>query len=278
MSGAVVRPVDERPSWSLVIGRSVTVTLVTAVALWLLAGILPGFTIDRPRDALLAGFVIGLLNAVVWPALAFVVVPISVLTLGLGAIVLDALAVFLLLDLLPGVELSDFWTSVAVVIGLAAITTLVSWALALDDDSWFDHMAANRARRRRRQATVTDVPGVVFVQLDGLARAVLERALALRRRPDTAPVAARRLPPARRVGDGLVVADRRQPVRHPPRLRRRHAGVPMARQDRRTPSSCPTIRSRRCGSSSSTPTAMDCWPTTDRATGTSSPATPGAPC
>ena len=50
-----------------------------------------GFSIDRPRDALLAGFVVGMLNAVVWPALAFLVVPLSVLTLGLGAIVLDAL-------------------------------------------------------------------------------------------------------------------------------------------------------------------------------------------
>ena len=70
--------------------RTVVVTVVTALALWLLAAILPGFSIDSFWDALLAGFVVGVANAVVWPALAFLVVPLSVLTLGLGAIVLNA--------------------------------------------------------------------------------------------------------------------------------------------------------------------------------------------
>ena len=49
--------------------------------------------------------------------------------------------------------------------------------LAVDDDSWFDQRTASRASRRAGTATVTDVPGVVFVQLDGVARVVLERAL-----------------------------------------------------------------------------------------------------
>ena len=66
--------------------RSAVVVVFTAVSLWFLAAILPGFEIDRAADALLAGFVVGVLNAVVWPALASLVVPLSVLTLGIGAI------------------------------------------------------------------------------------------------------------------------------------------------------------------------------------------------
>ena len=157
--------------------RGVVVTLVTAVTLWILALLLDGFSIDRPRDALLAGFVVGIVGAVVWPALAFVVVPISVLTLGLGAIVLEALVVALVLDVLPGVHLDGFWTAIVITVGLAIVTTLVSTLLALDDDAWFDQRTASRARRRAGAATVTDVPGIVFVQLDGVARVVLERAL-----------------------------------------------------------------------------------------------------
>jgi uncharacterized membrane protein YvlD (DUF360 family) len=159
------------------VSRGAVVTIVTAAALWLLAAVLPGFSIDRPRDALLAGLVVGLVGAVVWPALAFIVVPISVLTLGLGAIVLEALVVALILDALPGVHLDGFWTAIAVALGLAAATTLVSTLLALDDDGWFDQRTARRAQRRAGAANVTDVPGVVFVQLDGVARVVLERAL-----------------------------------------------------------------------------------------------------
>jgi uncharacterized membrane protein YvlD (DUF360 family) len=173
----VVRPASERPSWRQVVRRGTIVTLVAAVALWLAAWALPGFTIDRPVDALLAGLVIGVVNSVVWPALAVVVVPVSVLTLGLGAIAIDAIVVSWLLDLLPGVELDGFWTAVAVVVWLALVTTVVTSLTSLDDDAWFDQTIARRAKRRHGASIVTDVPGVVFVQLDGVSRRVLERAL-----------------------------------------------------------------------------------------------------
>ena len=55
-------------------------------------------------------------------------------------------------------------------IGLAGVTTLVSSTLALDDDLWLDQMVLRRTRRRAGSATATDVPGFVFVQIDGLAR------------------------------------------------------------------------------------------------------------
>jgi uncharacterized membrane protein YvlD (DUF360 family) len=166
-----------RPSLTQAIGRGAFVTIGTAVTLWVLAALLDGFAIDRPRDALLAGLVAGAVGAIVWPALSFLVVPVSVLTLGLGAIALEALLVGWVLDLLPGVHLEGFWTAVVVVLGLAVVATLVNSLLALDDDDWFDRDTARRARRRAGVATVTDVPGVVFVQLDGVARIVLDRAL-----------------------------------------------------------------------------------------------------
>jgi uncharacterized membrane protein YvlD (DUF360 family) len=172
-----IRPPLERPSWQTVVGRTVAITVVTAVALWLLAAIIPGFSIDSPAEALLAGFVIGIGNAVVWPALAFLVVPLSVVTLGLGAIILNAAFVFLLLDLLPGVHIDGFWPALAVVIGLVIVTTALSSLLAIDDNAWLDQRVARQARKRTKRSSVTDVPGIVFVQLDGLSHSVLRRAM-----------------------------------------------------------------------------------------------------
>jgi uncharacterized membrane protein YvlD (DUF360 family) len=173
----VVRPHSERPAVSRVIGRMAVVSIAVAAGLWILAALLPGFDIDRPRDALLAGLVIGVVNAAVWPILASLVVPLSVVTLGLGAIVIDAILVGLVLDALPGITLDDLWTAVVVVIGLAVINAVVSAALALDDDAWLDQRAASLARRRAGVAAHTDVPGIVFVQLDGVAEDVLRRAM-----------------------------------------------------------------------------------------------------
>jgi uncharacterized membrane protein YvlD (DUF360 family) len=173
----IVRPDDDRPSWRQVVWRGSVVTVVIALSLALLAAILEGFTIDSTADALLAGFVIGLVNAIVWPALAFLVVPLSVLTLGLGAIVLNALFIGWVLERLPGVEVDGFWTSIFIVVGLVVVTTAISTLLALDDDAYFDRRASRQARKRARGANVTDVAGVVFVQFDGVALAVLRRAI-----------------------------------------------------------------------------------------------------
>lgn len=160
-----------------IVWRVVVITLVTAATLWLLAAGLDGFAIDTVQHVLLAGFVIGVVNAVVWPALAFIVVPMSVLTLGLGAVALDAILVGLVLDWLPGVTIDGLGTSLVVVFGLAVVTTAISSVLAIDDDAWFDSWMVRRARRRASAASTTDVPGVVFVQIDGLSQLVLERAL-----------------------------------------------------------------------------------------------------
>jgi uncharacterized membrane protein YvlD (DUF360 family) len=173
----VVRPAADRPTVRSVLWRGLVVTVITAVGLWLLAAILPGFSIDSFPDALLAGLVVGIGNAVVWPALAFLVVPLSVVTLGLGAIVLNVVFVFFLLDPLPGVEIDGFWTALGVVVGLVIITTIVSALFAIDDNSWLDQRLSRQARRRADDANVTDVPGIVFIQLDGVAHAVLRRAL-----------------------------------------------------------------------------------------------------
>ena len=88
-----------------------------------------------------------------WPALAFLVVLLSVLTLGMGAIVLDALFVFFLLDALPGIGIDGFWTAVWLVVGLAIGATMVSALLAIDDNSWLDQRVARQARRRAKGPT-----------------------------------------------------------------------------------------------------------------------------
>src|SRR3954447_7747434 len=168
---------SERPPWQRVAWRSVVVTTVTALALWLLAAIIPGFDIDTFGHALLAGGVVGVVNAVVWPALAFLVVPISVLTLGLGAIVLNGLITFLVLDLLPGVDIDGFWPALWVVVGLVIVATAISGLLAVEDTSWVDQRVSRLARKRVDDANVTVVPGIVFIQLDGVAHAVLMRAI-----------------------------------------------------------------------------------------------------
>src|SRR4029079_2064434 len=100
------------------LGRAVLVLLVDAVALLVLSAVLPNFSLDRPGSAIAAALVVGALNAGVWPLLARFTLPLSVLTLGLGTLLLNGALVAFAIDLVPGASIDDFWTGVVVVLGL----------------------------------------------------------------------------------------------------------------------------------------------------------------
>jgi uncharacterized membrane protein YvlD (DUF360 family) len=119
---------------------------------------------------------IGLLNALVWPLLIRFALPITVLTLGLGALILNGLVVWATSALVPGVELSGFWTAIGVTLGLTAITLLTTTILAIDDDDFY-YRNVVRKQARRKGAISSDVPAVIFLEIDGLAHDVLQRAI-----------------------------------------------------------------------------------------------------
>jgi uncharacterized membrane protein YvlD (DUF360 family) len=167
--------------------RAALVLLADALMLLLLAGLLPGFHLDRPAAAVTAAVAVGALNAVVWPLLARLALPLSVVTLGLATLVLNGVLVVFAIDLVPGASIEDVWTGVGVAIGMALLTTLLASLLAIDEDeSWYRNVVRRQARRRGDR-TESDVPGVIFLEIDGLAHEVLRRAM----RDGNAPTLAR---------------------------------------------------------------------------------------
>jgi uncharacterized membrane protein YvlD (DUF360 family) len=155
--------------------RAVIVAVANCIGLLVADALVDGLRIESIGHALFAGVAIGLANAVIWPMLSFVVVPVSAVTFGVGSLVLSGIMVLLVVDLLPGVELDGLGASIVVLIVLAVVTAAVSSLLAVDDDAWFDRRMARRAERSRGEPT--DVPGIVFVQLDGVSEDVLRRAV-----------------------------------------------------------------------------------------------------
>jgi uncharacterized membrane protein YvlD (DUF360 family) len=167
--------------------RAAVVLLVDAAVLLVLSELLAGFTLDGPGAALATAALVGVLNALVWPLLARFALPLSVLTLGLGALALNALLVVVAIDAVPGASVEGLWAGLVVTLGMAALTALVSALLAIDEDeSWYRNVVRRQARRRGDRLD-SEVPGVVFLEIDGLALDVLKRAL----RDGSAPAMAR---------------------------------------------------------------------------------------
>lgn len=99
--------------------------LIYAAAIYLAAVIVPGIEVSGLPTALGAGLVLGLINAVVRPVLVILTLPVTLLTLGLFLLVLNALCLWLTSVLVSGFAVQGFW---AAVLG-ALVVSLVSWAL-----------------------------------------------------------------------------------------------------------------------------------------------------
>jgi uncharacterized membrane protein YvlD (DUF360 family) len=161
-----------------VIWRVALVLLLDSLTLLALSALIDGFVLDGTGSALAAATLIGLLNALVWPALSRLALPLTVLTLGFAGLVLNGLLVSVAIDLLPNAEIGGALQGIVVAIVMTAVTSGVFSLLAIDeDDAWYRNVV-RRQLRRREGLVETDVPGVAFLEIDGLAHDVLERALA----------------------------------------------------------------------------------------------------
>jgi uncharacterized membrane protein YvlD (DUF360 family) len=150
--------------------------LITAGTLMLLNPILDGLTVKDWRAALGMAALVGILNALVWPLFVRFALPITVLTLGLAALLLNGLLVLAAAALEPGVVVSGFWTALVIALALTLVNTVVTAALAIDDDNFYYRNVVRR-QAKRRGAIRSDVPAVFFLEIDGLAHDVLQRAI-----------------------------------------------------------------------------------------------------
>ena len=157
------------------IARSLVSLVVAALALLVLGDILPGFNIDGVWSALGVAAVCGVLNLAIWPLVIRLALPITVLTLGGAVLVLNGVVVLLGAWVVPGVEVRDVWSGIVVAFGVTAASTVAGALLAIDDDA---RVHRHLTRRGRRTAGADDrPPGVLFLEIDGLAHEVLARAL-----------------------------------------------------------------------------------------------------
>jgi len=158
--------------------HGIAVVLLDTIVLFALAWLLPGFAIDGIWAGVATAVLIGLLNAIVWPLVVRLTLPVAVVSLGLGALVLNAAIVGLVLTELPWLRFDGFIEAALVALLLSLGTTILAPMLAFEQDSrWYLRTVR---RQVEKGGLVNDLPGTgyLFIEIDGLAHDVLRRALA----------------------------------------------------------------------------------------------------
>ena len=169
------QPDAHRHPWRLGT-RILVVVLIDALALLLIEAALPGFDMHGRFAALPTALGVGFVNALIWPVLSRFTLKLSVLTLGLWGLFLNALLVGLALTIMPWVRIAGVTEGIVISFAMAILTSLLSSLFAIDEDSTWYYNVVRGQLKRRGQVTETDEPGIVFLEIDGLAHDVLRRA------------------------------------------------------------------------------------------------------
>jgi uncharacterized membrane protein YvlD (DUF360 family) len=162
--------------------------LVAAAALLAAAAVVPGVSIDGFGGAVITALVIAILNAALPPLAAALRIPFMAVLGFLIVLLLDAVMLMLASRIdRAAISVSNFgWALLAALVASAIGVALGTLFGTNEDDTYMLRMC-RRIAKRQGGATVTDVPGLIFLEIDGLALPVLQRAM----RDGAAPTLAR---------------------------------------------------------------------------------------
>ena len=100
--------------------------LLSVLGLMLIANFVPGITIDNLYSASIAAIILGILNAVVRPVLLILTLPITIITLGLFSLVINAFLFWFAASFIQGFAVSGFFAALLGSLALSLVNTLGS--------------------------------------------------------------------------------------------------------------------------------------------------------
>jgi uncharacterized membrane protein YvlD (DUF360 family) len=183
MTSSAERPYGEFPTWHPARPRYRPVRLlvawiVAAISLMIAAGIVPGVHIEGFLGALVASALIAILNAVLPPLIAALRLPFMLLLGLVLVLLLDAGMLWLAGKIIPeAITVDSFWWALLAALVAAAVSVVLEVVAGTNDDDVYTLRVIQRIARGSGEQVRTDVPGIVFLEIDGLALPVIQRAM-----------------------------------------------------------------------------------------------------
>lgn len=157
--------------------RHAAIVLGGWVALGLTILVLPGLTADDWWSVLVAALVLGLFGVVVRPVVASLMARIGWIGVVAGWLLAQAALLYLALAITPGIRVDGFWTAFWASWIYSVLVTVALWVVTAGRSEAVTRHLLWVNRRFRGSVPSTSVPGVVFVQVDGLSAPLARWAL-----------------------------------------------------------------------------------------------------
>jgi len=101
--------------------------VIVALGLWLATLWVHGVSIDTPATLILAGVLLGIVNSIVRPIAILLTLPMTIVTLGLFLLVINAGMVALVAWMLPGMHIAGFWAAFWTAVLVSLVSIVGSW-------------------------------------------------------------------------------------------------------------------------------------------------------
>ncbi len=108
--------------------------LIVGAALGIAAYVIPGVTITSPGALIVGAIVLAFVNAIVRPILKILTFPITILTLGIFLLVVNAVCFGIAAFFVPGFAVSGFFSALFGAIAVSIVSTILGWILNADDE------------------------------------------------------------------------------------------------------------------------------------------------
>ena len=152
--------------------------VVTAASVYIASGLFVGVQLEEPASAFLVAAVIGVANAVLPPLIAALRLPFTLILGFVLVLLIDAGALMLAHLAFPdNVRVDSFGDAVLAAIVIAAAMIVLTVIAGTNDDDVYSVRVVRRVARRQGAQIETEEPGLIMLEIDGLALPVLQHAM-----------------------------------------------------------------------------------------------------
>ena len=154
--------------------RTLLVFIGNVIGLYIVSFFGLGVHVEYFDDIFFLVLFIGIINSLFWPLITRIFMPFFIITFGIGSLILNGLMLEFFAPLFninidgPGIILAP--------LAMAAVSTILSALVTLEDESTYYRSVIRDAKKKRPKEAKT-YPGLIIVEIDGLAHKVLKEAI-----------------------------------------------------------------------------------------------------
>ncbi len=155
----------------------IAILVIHAITLIVLAWFMEGLAIPSFRAAIAAAIAYTVAQAAFWYIFIEFLSWMPVYIYPILTFVMSGFVIFTVINRIPGITVDSWVTGLWISIWMTVVNAIVGGFLSVDEDSIFDRAITGRMVKKTGEIHHTEVPGFIFLEIDGLGEELLKRAI-----------------------------------------------------------------------------------------------------